>query len=395
MSLYSKRRIATVLFLSAVFAVVAAFLFFSNKLIDDLASQERERMEIWADATKRLGSVDSGFSSDVDFLLDIIERNHTIPVMLVDSAGNILLQRNFSLPDPLDSINPNRLSERNAGYLSDKLSALRLSDNRIEIAAGDTRQTLLYEDSRLLQRLSIYPYLQVLILLAFIATVYFALSSTLRAEQNKVWAGLSKETAHQLGTPISSLLAWIEILRETDIPQQYIEEINKDVVRLSTIASRFSKIGSEPSLELRDLNDVAGDAVSYMSSRIPPRVELKFSPSPSPLPVAVSPPLFEWVIENLVKNGVDAMQGKGTIEVRLTVDGDFARLDVSDTGKGIPRKNIGSLFNPGFTTKKRGWGLGLTFAYRIVRRYHHGTIFVSRSEIGKGTTFTIRIPLKS
>ncbi len=230
-------------------------------------------------------------------------------------------------------------------------------------------------------------------MLAFIAVVYFAVSSTKRAEQNKVWVGLSKETAHQLGTPISSLMAWTEILKDTGADPEMVGEMNKDVNRLSTIASRFSKIGSQPQMERDDLNEVVFRAASYMKTRISSRINLSVELCDTPLPVSLSAPLLEWVMENLIKNAVDAMEGTGSIIVATSAAGGKARVTVTDTGKGIPRKNQKTVFNPGFTTKKRGWGLGLTLAKRIVEQYHKGRIFVAWSEPGKGTSFEIDLPI--
>lgn len=256
-------------------------------------------------------------------------------------------------------------------------------------------QHLYYEDSTLLKRLSYYPYVQLLVMLAFIAVVYFAVLSTKKAEQNKVWVGLSKETAHQLGTPISSLMAWMELLPEMGIDNDTVNEMNKDVNRLSMIASRFSKIGSRPKMELCDLNSIVGNAAAYMSSRISPKISLTVNLSDNNLTVSACPPLFEWVMENLIKNAVDAIGGSGSIKVVTFLDNDKAAVEVSDSGKGIPRKNFKNVFNPGFTTKSRGWGLGLTLAKRIVEQYHGGQIFVKDSVIGEGTTFRIELPVSA
>ena len=230
-------------------------------------------------------------------------------------------------------------------------------------------------------------------MLAFIAIVYYAVSSTKKAEQNKVWVGLSKETAHQLGTPISSLMGWIEVLKTTDIEQEYVTEMNKDVSRLSMIASRFSKIGSKPTLEDCDANIIVAHAAEYMATRISSRIKLVTDICRTPLNIKASEPLFAWVMENLIKNAVDAMEGSGVITVSTSTDGKRALIHVKDTGKGIARKNFKTVFNPGFTSKERGWGLGLTLAKRIIEQYHAGKIFVADSEIGAGTTFAIEIPL--
>ncbi len=272
---------------------------------------------------------------------------------------------------------------------------MRHTPNVIKIDMDEAGcQYLYYEDSRLLKALSYYPYIQIVVLMAFILIVYYAVSSTQRAEQNKVWVGLSKETAHQLGTPISSLLAWMELLGDMGVDRETVAEMNKDVKRLSTIASRFSKIGSRPSMDDEDLNEVAIRSAEYMSTRISQRISFSIIPSDRPLPVRLSAPLTEWVMENLIKNAVDAMEGKGSITVRIYADKDNAVVDITDTGKGISRKHLKTIFNPGFTTKSRGWGLGLTLARRIIEEYHEGRIYVKQSEPGAGSTFTIEIPLR-
>ncbi len=399
-NLYELRRYGKIAFLTATALVVGAFLLFSDSLIRDLSAQERERMEIWADATKQIiagtSSESGSVPTDIDFLLSIIERNTTIPVVLTDADGNILQHRNFRLPFPSDDNDFGEPSDsRNAEFLRSRLESLRNGPNtiRIDVAPGLT-QYLYYEDSTLLRRLSIFPYIQLLVMLAFIAVVYFAVLSTKKAEQNKVWVGLSKETAHQLGTPISSLMAWMELLPDMGVDSDTLDEMNKDVNRLSTIASRFSKIGSEPKMTQENLVDVVGGAVDYMSTRISPKIRLTWTPPISAIPVLACPPLLEWVIENLIKNAVDAMEGSGRIDASLAAEDHMAVIEVSDTGKGISRKNFKNVFNPGYTTKRRGWGLGLTLAKRIIEQYHKGRIFVSRSAPGQGTTFRIELPMR-
>lgn len=400
MNIYDIRKYGTALFLAISVGVVAYFLYVSNNLVEDLAAQERERMQIWADATKQLADIsslpvdDAAQAENIDFLFSIIQRNHNIPVILTDDNGNILDHRNFDLPEPIDSADTYYISPVNERYLRHKLTDLAERHNVIHIIiSADNLQHLYYDDSKLLRRLSYYPYIQLLVMLAFIAVVYFAVSSTKRAEQNKVWVGLSKETAHQLGTPISSLMAWTEILKDTGADPEMVGEMNKDVNRLSTIASRFSKIGSQPQMERDDLNEVVFRAASYMKTRISSRINLSVELCDTPLPVSLSAPLLEWVMENLIKNAVDAMEGTGSITVATSAAGGKARVTVTDTGKGIPRKNQKTVFNPGFTTKKRGWGLGLTLAKRIVEQYHKGRIFVVWSEPGKGTSFEIDLPI--
>lgn len=399
LNIYEIRRYGTIIFMVVSLAVVGVFLYFSDSLVKDLSEQERSRMQIWADATREIvkASADNsgGASSSIDFLLSIIEGNSNIPVLLTDDEGNIMMHRNFRLPEPVDSLSPLDISEKNLDFLKGKLDDMRHTPNVIKIDMDEAGcQYLYYEDSRLLKALSYYPYIQIVVLMAFILIVYYAVSSTQRAEQNKVWVGLSKETAHQLGTPISSLLAWMELLGDMGVDRETVAEMNKDVKRLSTIASRFSKIGSRPSMDDEDLNEVAIRSAEYMSTRISQRISFSIIPSDRPLPVRLSAPLTEWVMENLVKNAVDAMEGKGSITVRIYADKDNAVVDITDTGKGISRKHLKTIFNPGFTTKSRGWGLGLTLARRIIEEYHEGRIYVKQSEPGAGSTFTIEIPLR-
>lgn len=388
-------------FIFVAACVVGFFLYASDQLIDDLAVQERERMEIWADATKEIvasataAADDSGASSintDIDFLLSIIEKNTTIPVLLTDEEGNILQYRNFNLPEAVDD--PLSLSPRNEKFLKDKLKALAASETNvidISIAPGFD-QHLYYEDSTLLKRLSYYPYIQLAVMIAFIAIVYFGVLSSKKAEQNKVWVGLSKETAHQLGTPISSLMAWVELLPDMGVDAETVGEMNKDVKRLSTIASRFSKIGSVPQMSPTDINETVKRAAAYMSTRISGHISLTVDAWKGPMMSQACEPLFEWVMENLIKNAVDAMEGNGSISIHAIVEKDANVIEVTDTGKGILRKNFNNVFKPGFTTKKRGWGLGLTLAKRIIEEYHRGRIYVKHSVPGQGATFRIELP---
>ncbi len=391
-NLYDIRRRGTVVFMLATVAVVAAFLWVSDRLVNDLSEQERARMQIWADATREIASADS--STNLDFLLSIIKGNRTIPVILVDDSDNILDHLNFDLPENNDTLPPWELTAANEEFLRGRLRNLKKSENVIHIIiAPGVNQHLYYEDSLLLRRLSYYPYVQLIVMAVFVFVVYYAVSATKRAEQNKVWVGLSKETAHQLGTPISSLMAWLEILPTYGVDREVVDEMNKDVNRLSVIASRFSKIGSPPAMAPENVNDIVSHAAGYMRSRISAGVELTMNLSPEPMRVNLSPALLEWVLENLIKNAVDAMEGRGAIGIRTFAEAGNAVIEVSDTGKGIARKDFKTVFNPGYTTKKRGWGLGLTLAKRIVDDYHHGRIFVKDSEPGRGTTFRLQLPL--
>lgn len=399
--IYDKRRYGTMAFLAVAIALVTIFLYISNRIVRELASQERERMEIWADATKAIVAPETDNSdialpgsADIDFLLRIIEGNRNIPVLLTDSDDNILLYRNFNLPEPVDTLHPYSISEKNSKYLNDKLASMKKTNNIIHITISpDNEQMLYYEDSRLLKMLNYFPYIMLVIMLLFISVVYYAVTSTKKAEQNRVWVGLSKETAHQLGTPISSLMAWIELLKSRDIDPTVTEEMDKDVNRLSTIASRFGKIGSRPAMTPVDVNTAVSNATRYMAARISSRIALKVNLCQHPLIVSMSAPLLEWVMENLIKNAVDAMKADGVITVTTSRTPRYALISVSDTGKGIPHNHFKKIFNPGYTTKKRGWGLGLTLAKRIVEQYHHGHIYVASSDPGKGTTFNIELPV--
>lgn len=400
-NIYDIRRYGKMAFLVIAACLAGIFIHYSNSLVRSLSEQERERMQVWADATKEIISISSAdeaeaadLSSEVDFLISIIEGNTTIPVLLTDNDGNILQHRNFALPEPPDPSNPLQLSAANEAFLKDKLASLAGSTNVIDITiAPGMEQHLYYEDSTLLKSLSLYPYVLLLVMIAFIIVVYFAVLSTKKAEQNKVWVGLSKETAHQLGTPISSLMAWMELLPDYGVDADTVAEMNKDVGRLSTIASRFSKIGSAPKLEETSLVDLVADSVSYMSTRISPKITLSMAPVSVTPHVCACRPLLEWVIENLIKNAVDAMDGSGAITVSAGAGPLTAFIEVADTGKGISRKNFKTVFNPGFTTKKRGWGLGLTLAKRIVEEYHNGRIYVKSSTPGQGTTFRVELPV--
>ena len=391
-NIYDNRRIWKTVFLAVSLVLVAFFLHISNNLVDDLADQERGRMEIWANATKALTSAQS---SDIDFSLSIIKNNNNIPVLLVDDNDNILMSRNFKMPEPVDSLTPDLLSDANRAFLAKRLKALKKTNNHIPIKIdGATTQHIYYEDSTLLTSMSYLPRIQIAVMIIFVIIVYLAVMSTKKAEQNKVWVGLSKETAHQLGTPISSLMAWVQMLEASGVDKEIVEDMDKDVNRLSMIADRFSKIGSKPEMKLEPVCESVRQGLDYMRARISTSVALSVNLPDDDRNVMLCRPLFAWVIENLCKNAVDAMQGKGSLNVTAGYDHRTAFIEVTDTGKGIARKNFKTVFSPGFTTKKRGWGLGLTLAKRIIEEYHGGRIFVKWSEIGAGTTFRIELPIK-
>lgn len=392
-NIYESQRAGKVIFLAISAITIVVFLVVSNNLIKELSEQERIRMEIWADATKRLANADE--NTDFDYLLSIIQRNTSIPVLVEDGEGNILNHRNFDLPvkDEEELLLFSEMSPQNQEYLNRKLAKLRRGSNKIIIDIdADTRQYIYYEDSVVLTRLSYYPYIQLGVMIVIALIVFSAIIYTKRAEQNRVWVGLSKETAHQLGTPISSLMAWTQLLESYGIDADVVSEIDKDVNRLSVIADRFSKIGSKPELKLEYLNDTVSRSLDYMKSRVSGKVNIIMNLSDDDHGVMLSVALFEWVMENLTKNAVDAMDGAGTITITTIGEKERVAIEINDTGKGISRKNFKNVFNPGYTTKKRGWGLGLTLVKRIIEEYHGGKIFVKDSEIGRGTTFRIELP---
>lgn len=402
-SIYERQRTGKLVFIIVSVAAIIVFLLISNSLVKSLAAQERERMDIWAKATEKLAQ--ANVDTDVEFLLNIIAQNTTIPVMVADSAFNIIDYRNFRLPDKSDTVGTPVpfLSDRNREFLVSRLKnpggdtpleeMAETNPHFIKVGALFASQYIYYEDSILLRRLSLYPYIQLVVMIILAVIIYFAVVYTKRAEQNRVWVGLSKETAHQLGTPISSLMAWSQYLEASGEDKEVTDEINKDVHRLSVIADRFSKIGSKPELHLEYLNQVVEQSLQYMKGRISGKVDLRMNFPDDDFGVAISTALFEWVMENLTKNAVDAMEGHGKIVITTGREKEKAFIEIKDTGKGIQRKNFKTVFNPGYTTKKRGWGLGLTLVKRIIEDYHGGRIYVKESEVGKGTTFRIELPL--
>ena len=378
------RQVKIILVVAAVLIAVAS-LYVSHYLVRDLSLEERHKMEIWAEAMRALSNADE--NTDLNLVLKVIDDNHTIPVIVLDRNGNATTFRNIQLQgsDFADSLNNASIMGRS---MLDAGQAIKiyLSDE----GSGDFINVC-YDDSVMIKRLSSWPYVQLGIVLVFVVIAIFALLTSKRAEQNKVWVGLSKETAHQLGTPISSLMAWTEILKETYPDDDLLPEMDKDVRRLQLIADRFSKIGSLPELVPSSLSEVMSHVVDYMNRRTSAKVLMLTDCPEEDIIVDVNASLFEWVIENLCKNAVDAMEGQGTITLRISQDDSKAFVEVEDTGKGIRKKDIRNVFTPGFTTKKRGWGLGLSLAKRIVEEYHKGRIFVKNSELGKGTTFRIEL----
>ncbi len=367
--------------------IVGLSVYYSNHLAREMAEEEKQRINLWAEATRRLVSAND--ESDLSFLMKVIEENTNIPVLIADDHGSVIMHRNLGLPEEEESTSP-----QTKLFLEKKLEEFKSEETVIPIQIDeDTQHYLYYGKSTMLNKLAYYPYIQWTIIVAFFIVLFFVFSSAKRSEQNRVWVGLSKETAHQLGTPISSLLAWVEILKGEGVDKNLMDEMEKDVNRLRTIAERFSKIGSKAELTPVVLNDILDNALAYMRKRTSNKVQITCHyMEDRPITVALNQPLFEWVVENLCKNAIDAMEGEGKIDVTVSQSNAKVIIDVSDTGKGIPKSKFKTVFNPGFTTKKRGWGLGLSLVRRIVEEYHKGKIFVKHSEINVGTTFRITLP---
>lgn len=372
-------------FVAVAIVLAAASLIVSHNLTAKLKQEEQNRMEIWAEAMRSLIRADE--NTDLSLVLKVINQNHTIPIVILDSQNNILDFRNIGDKDR-DTQRMKKLADemrRSGGIMQVTVTSGEPSS---EEGVKGEQLYICYGESKLLRQLSIYPYIQLIAVTAFIAIAIYALLTAKRAEQNKIWVGLSRETAHQLGTPISSLMAWTEILRDNYPDDPLLPDLENDIRRLQLIAERFSKIGSEPELALNDLNTVITHAVAYMQRRAPDSVHFEVETPAAPIFADLNPALFEWVIENLCKNAIDAMSGKGLITIRQTAEEQHITVEVSDTGHGIPRKLQNDIFRPGFTTKKRGWGLGLSLARRIIEDYHKGRIFV-KSSGPAGTTFAI------
>lgn len=380
------RQVKIILVVAAIVIAVAS-LMVSHFLVKDLQREERNKMETWAEALNVLNNADE--NTDLTLVLNVIQGNNTIPVIVMDSSGVVSDYRNVEMDA--------KTAADSDAYVTRYGKRMFAEGNYIKIHLGDSisagdYQLVCYDDSILLKRLSQYPYWQLGIVMIFVVVAIFALLASKRAEQNKVWVGLSKETAHQLGTPISSLMAWVEILKENYPDDELIPEMNKDVSRLQLIAERFSKIGSLPEPVDASMNDVLKHVVDYMDRRTSKKVEITTNMPGYDVIAKINASLFEWVIENLCKNAVDAMEGSGKIELSLLDEGSRVVIEVKDNGKGIRKKDLKNVFTPGFTTKKRGWGLGLSLAKRIVEEYHKGRIYVKSSEVGIGTTFRIEMP---
>ena len=385
------RRVKIFLVLAAVIIAVAS-LVVSHILIRDLAREEHNKMAVWAEAMRTLNNADE--NTDINLVLKVINGNNTIPVIVLDSNGDVQAYRNINLKTcntAADSVR--RVEQLGKEMLAERqVIRIALNEDADSVSHSDEYINVCYADSVMLRRLASYPYIQLGVVMIFVVIAIFALLTSKRAEQNKVWVGLSKETAHQLGTPISSLMAWTEILKETHPDDPLIPEMDKDVKRLQLIADRFSKIGSLPEPVETNLKEIMQHVVDYMDRRTSRKVQMICRFPEEDVIVRINASLFEWVIENLSKNAVDAMGGEaGTITLHVEETPTKAIIEVSDAGKGIRKKDLSNVFKPGFTTKKRGWGLGLSLAKRSVEEYHKGRIWVKSSEVGHGTTFRIEL----
>ena len=382
-SIYESNERWKVGLIAVLIVIVAASILYTNYLAERLKDEERKKVELLATVYEKISSGDE--SVDLGFMFEIIQSNETVPLILADGQGNIMAHRNIDSVNALDT-----------AYLNGLVTEMREEKTPIRIDLGNGQHNLIYyQDSYLLTQLIYFPYIQFSIILLFMMVGYFAFSSSRRAEQNRVWVGMAKETAHQLGTPLNSLTGWVEYLRDHLQPQvadRVLPEMEKDIDRLVTVTDRFSKIGSTPSLARHSMLDVVKRSVDYLRTRASVKVNWDVHHGNDEYMAMANPALFEWVLENLLKNALDAMTGAGSIAVTLSQDEQNVMIDVKDSGKGIPPNRFGKVFKPGFSTKQRGWGLGLSLSKRIVEEYHGGKIFVKESMPGKGTTFRILMP---
>ena len=366
----------TLLLLSAI-GIGIAILWFTNSLVKDLKSEERTKVKIWAKATEQTTHIDN-LDEDISFVFEVINHNNTIPVILTDDQGKILYHKNF----PAKKV-------AKQGYLKKQLLLMKEGSEPIVFEYADGKENrIYYKDSIILTRLKYFPYVILLVVALFVLIGYLAFSASRKSEQNKVWAGMARETAHQIGTPLSSLMGWVALLQEKEGVDDLALEMNKDILRLQTIAERFSKIGSQPELTRLDLTKTLQRSLNYMKDRSSAKVTYNFEVD-KVVYAHINPQLFGWVVENIIRNAIDALGQKGAISLRIKEQNKKIFVDITDTGKGIKSTQLKTVFEPGFTTKKRGWGLGLSLVKRIVEDYHQGQVFVLSSELKKGTTFRI------
>ena len=395
MDIYTRKKKWKFVLISFAITIGVSSLFVTNMLVRELKTEERKKIELWAAATKQLVSLTG--EGDYSLAIKVISENDNIPVILVDDCDTILESRNFQIYTKVDSfllklgfISPKKITPQ---FLRNELH--KIKDNGeppIEVNIIGDKQWIYYKDSALLNRLRFYPIYQLGFIGIFMFIAYFIFNSSRRSEQNQVWAGMAKEAAHQLGTPISSLLAWIELLKKKEEMKDMVLEMEKDILRLETITDRFSKIGSKPTLENINIVELIDNTVTYLKSRFPEKIIINTVYEKNKTVIPVSRVLLNWVIENICKNAVDAMKGNGEIVIKLTEDNNHILINISDNGEGINPSIIKNVFKPGVTSKKRGWGLGLSLSKRIVEEYHQGSLFISNSIKGIGTTFSIKLP---
>ena len=397
MDIYSKKQNWKFILIGSAIAIGISSLIVTNILVKELKNEEREKIELWADATKQLVGI-SG-EGDYSLAIKVISENNNIPVILVDDCDSILESRNFQIHSKIDSLfmkfgfyNSTKITPR---FLRKELLSIKKNgDPPIEVNIIGDKQWIYYKDSALLNRLRFYPIYQLGFIGLFMFFAYYLFSASKRSEQNQVWVGMAKETAHQIGTPLSSLMAWTELLKEQEGNELMVTEMEKDIKRLETITDRFSKIGSQSELKKIDVSQLITQSIEYLKSRMPVNTEFNVNIPTKKIFIPLNNILFEWVIENLVKNAVDAMKGKGKIFIDIVDENSFIYINIMDTGEGIDKSIFKTVFKPGVTSKKRGWGLGLSLSKRIIEDYHKGSIFVRKSEKGVGTTFTIKLPKK-
>mgnify|MGYP005991592109 CR=1 FL=1 len=377
MSFFKNTVITKRIVIFVLFVIVSLILWNTYIFFQTFKQEERAKMEIFASAIKEL-TTNTDLNASVNLETKVFENITNIPSIRVKDDGSIIEWHN------LDSTKTN-----NSKYLKKQLVIMKKQNEPIEINYQGITEYIYYKDSDLLNKLTYYPIALILILLLFLAVIYMLFSSNKIAEQNRLWTGMAKETAHQIGTPLSSLLAWIAILKTENIDQDHVHEMEKDIGRLHTIANRFSKIGSIPTLKNHNIVSVTEDSFNYLKTRFSKQIHFNFHSESAQLYSRINVELFSWVIENLVKNAIDAMKGKGSLHLTISENQKQIKITVSDTGKGIPKSQYKQIFKPGFTTKKRGWGLGLSLSKRIIEEYHNGKIFVKKSEVNKGTSFQV------
>lgn len=364
-------------FILTALIIVSATLYYTNLLAGKLAEEERKKVELYVQGLKVLSQTTDPLASE--YILEISSQNKNIPIILTDEFNQIVDYKN------LDSA----LVQNNKNYLQKKLIEFRKEHDSLVVDYGYGLQKLFYGDSYLLTQLKYFPYVQLLIIILFLVVIVIALSIANKSIQNQVWVGLTKETAHQLGTPLTSMEGWLELLSENEANSEAVTEMRNDLSRLKLVADRFGKVGSDPELKEEDLIEHVQNMVDYMQKRSPAKVSITYISNEEDVPVYINGPLFDWVLENLMRNALDAMEAEGKITIEVLNEPQVVKINVTDTGKGIPKHIINKIFSPGFSTKKRGWGLGLSLARRIIEKYHHGSLYVKSSELGKGTTFRI------